>query len=93
LQIHRKLIKATGKYKFNLNFSLNTCSGTLTFSEASLWRFLIEEALTMMELRLYYISFYLQSHRFHTKHVLIYLYIGEKKGKDNKIGTKCNMIH
>jgi hypothetical protein len=44
-------------------------------------------------IRLYYICFYLQSHRFHTKHVLIYLCIGEKKGKDNKIGTRCNMMY
>jgi hypothetical protein len=44
-------------------------------------------------IRLYYICFYLQSHRFHTKHVLIYLCIGEKKGKDNKIGTKCDMMY
>jgi len=44
-------------------------------------------------IHLYYTSFYLQSHRFHTKHVLIYLCIGEKKGKDNKIGTKCNMMY
>jgi hypothetical protein len=32
---------------------------------------------------LYYVSFYLQSHRFHTKHVLIYTHIGGKKGKNN----------
>src|ERR1700728_1261930 len=43
-------------------------------------------------IHLYYISFYLQSHRFHTKHVLIYSCIEEKKGKDNTIGTKCNTM-
>ncbi len=42
---------------------------------------------------LYYICFYLQSHRFHTKHVLIYSCTKEKKGKDNKVGTKCNTIY
>jgi len=39
-------------------------------------------------IHLYYTSFYLQSHRFHTKHVLIYSCIEEEKGKDNKIGIK-----
>jgi len=44
-------------------------------------------------IHLYYISFYLQSHRFHTKHVLIYSCIEEKKGKDNKVGAKCNVMY
>ncbi len=37
---------------------------------------MIEEALT---LSLYYISSYRQSHRFPTKHVLVYPRIGEKE--------------
>jgi len=45
-------------------------------------------------IHLYYTSFYLQSRRFHTKHVLIYSYIREKKRIwKGRIRTKCNMMH
>jgi len=44
-------------------------------------------------IHLYYTSFYLQSRRFHTKHVLIYSCIEEEKGKDNKVGAKCNVMY
>ena len=41
---------------------------------------------------LYFIRSYSESHRFHTKHVLIYSCIEEKKGKGNTIGTKRNTM-
>src|ERR1700728_1689121 len=45
-------------------------------------------------IHLYYISFYLQSHRFHTKHLLIYSCIREKKGigKDDKDKVRNDQI-
>jgi hypothetical protein len=53
---------------------------------------------------LYYISFYLESPGFHTKHMLIYSSIREKKimweeriikieRKNNMIGTKYHLMH
>jgi hypothetical protein len=34
---------------------------------------------------LYYVSFYLESHRFHTKYTLIYLSIVEKEERKDKV--------